>query len=110
MKELFDISGKVALVTGGSRGIGEMVAEAYVKSGVRTYICSRKAQACEATASRLSELGECHAISVDLSTMAGIRQLATELFRREKRLDILVHNAGATWGAAIEEFPESDPD
>ena len=107
MKDLFDISGKVALVTGGSRGIGQMIAEGFVASGVKTYISSRKADACNATAERLSEQGECISIPADLSTTAGIAQLVDAVRSREDQLDILVNNAGATWGAAIEEFPES---
>ncbi len=107
MKNLFDVSGKVALVTGGSRGIGEMIAEGFVANGVKTYISSRKADTCNATAERLSEQGECISILADLSTNAGIAGLADEIRSREERLDILVNNAGATWGAAIEEFPES---
>jgi NAD(P)-dependent dehydrogenase (short-subunit alcohol dehydrogenase family) len=106
MKNLFDVSGKVALVTGGSRGIGEMIAEGYVANGVKTYISARKAEACDATAARLSELGECISIPADLSSMAGIEALVTEIKSRESQLDILVNNAGATWGATIEEFPE----
>ena len=107
MNELFDVSGKIALVTGGSRGIGEMIAVGFVAGGVRTYISARKADACDATAARLSERGECISIPADLSTTEGVSQLAEELARREERLDILVNNAGATWGAPIEEFPES---
>ena len=107
MRNLFDVAGKVALVTGGSRGIGEMIAAGYVANGVRTYISARKADACDATAARLSEQGECISIPADLSTLAGIEQLAAEIERREKQLDILVNNAGATWGAPIDEFPES---
>ena len=107
MKNLFDVSGKVALVTGGSRGIGEMIAEGYVANGVKTYISARKADACDATAARLSELGECISIPGDLSTMEGIQALADEIKSRESQLDILVNNAGATWGASIEEFPEA---
>ena len=107
MKKLFDVSGKVALVTGGSRGIGEMIAEGYVCSGVKTYISARKAEACDETARRLSEQGECISIPADLSTMEGIQALADEIKSREQRLDILVNNAGATWGATIEEFPEA---
>ena len=107
MHNLFNISGKVALVTGGSRGIGEMIAEGYVRNGVKTYISARKADACYATAARLSEHGECIAIPADLSTVEGARQLAKGVTAREPRLDILVNNAGATWGADIEEFPES---
>ena len=107
MKNLFDISGKVALVTGGSRGIGEMKAEGFVANGVRTYISARKAEACDATAARLSEVGECISIPADLSTMEGINALVDEIKAKEKQLDILVNNAGATWGASLEEFPES---
>ena len=107
MQNLFDISKKVALVTGGSRGIGEMIAEGYVSHGVKTYISARKAEACDATAARLSEQGECISIPADLSTMEGIQLLADEMKARESQLDILVNNAGATWGAPIEEFPES---
>ena len=107
MQNLFDIKGKVALVTGGSRGIGEMIAEGFVASGVKTYISSRKADACNATADRLSGQGECISIPADLSTLDGVRHLANEIKAREERLDILVNNAGATWGAAIEEFPEA---
>ena len=107
MKDLFDISGKVALVTGGSRGIGEMIAEAYVANGVRTYISSRKAEVCDATAARLSSMGECASLPADLSTMQGIDDLVGEISSREDKLDILVNNAGTTWGAPIEDFPES---
>ena len=107
MKNLFNISGKVALVTGGSRGIGEMIAEGFVANGVKTYISSRKADACDATADRLSGQGDCISIPADLSTMDGIQALVAELKSRERRLDILVNNAGATWGAPIEEVPEA---
>ena len=107
MNDLFDISGKVALVTGGSRGIGEMIAEGYVANGVKTYISSRKAEVCDATAARLSEIGECVSIPADLSTMQGIKHLVGEIKGREEKVEILVNNAGATWGAPIEEFPES---
>jgi len=107
MKNLFDVAGKVALVTGGSRGIGEMIAEGFVANGVKTYISSRKAEACDATAARLSEQGECISIPADLSTMEGIATLVGQIEDREEKLDILVNNAGATWGAPLEEFPES---
>jgi len=107
MKDLFDVSGKVALVTGGSRGIGEMIAEGYVSNGVKTYISARKAEACDATAERLSSIGECISIPADLSTAEGIATLVGEIKSREDKLDILVNNAGATWGAPIGEFPEN---
>jgi len=107
MKDLFDVSGKVALITGGSRGIGEMIAEGFVTHGVKTYISSRKAEACDATAARLSEIGECISIPADLSAADGIGSLVDALRSREDKLDILVNNAGATWGEPIEDFPES---
>jgi 2-deoxy-D-gluconate 3-dehydrogenase len=105
---LFSISGKVALVTGGSRGIGEMIAAGYLANGAKVYISSRKAHACDATAARLSEQygGECVSLPADLSVLDGIDALATALGEREERLDILVNNAGVSWGAPIEEFPE----
>ena len=100
MKDLFDVSGKVALVTGGSRGIGEMIAEGFVANGVKTYISARKAEACDATAARLSETGECISIPADLSSAEGIAALVDEIKGREDRLDILVNNAGAVMGRA----------
>ena len=106
MKNLFDVSGKVALVTGGSRGIGEMIAEGYVANGVKTYISARKADACDATAARLSEVGECISIPADLSSAKGIETLVHQIRERENQLDILVNNAGAVWGEPIETFPE----
>ena len=106
MKELFNVSGRVALVTGGSRGIGEMIADGFVANGVRTYISSRKAEACDATAARLSSIGECISLPADLSTAEGIQSLVGQIKSREGHLDILVNNAGATWGAPIDQFPE----
>ena len=107
MQQLFDLSGKVALVTGGSRGIGEMIAEGFVANGVKTYISSRSQDACDATAARLSAFGECVSVPADLSTQQGIEHLVGEINAREDQLDILVNNAGATWGAAVDEFPEA---
>ena len=107
MKNLFDVSGKVALVTGGSRGIGEMIAEGFVTHGVKTYISSRKAEVCDATAARLSAVGECVSIPADLSTLDGVNALVDQIKGREDALHILVNNAGATWGEPIEDFPEA---
>ena len=84
-----------------------MIAEGYVANGVKTYITARKAEACDATAERLSAQGECHSVPADLSTSEGIGRLVAVLQEREERIDILVNNAGATWGAPLEEFPES---
>jgi NAD(P)-dependent dehydrogenase (short-subunit alcohol dehydrogenase family) len=108
MDRLFDLNGKTALVTGGSRGIGEMIAAGFVARGVKTYISSRKAEVCDATARRLSSgQAECVSIPADLSSMDGIQYLADELADREERLDILVNNAGAVWGEPVDGFPES---
>lgn len=103
---LFSIAGKTALVTGGSRGIGLMIARAYVEAGARVYISSRKADACAAAAAELGALGPCIALPADLGKPEEVERLATELMAREPRLDILVNNAGATWGGKLGEFPE----
>jgi NAD(P)-dependent dehydrogenase (short-subunit alcohol dehydrogenase family) len=107
VKGLFNLEGRIALVTGGSRGIGEMIATGFVSNGVRTYISSRKAEACDATAKRLSQQGECISVPCDLSSLNGVQRLADTLRERETRLDILVNNAGAVWGERIDDFPES---
>jgi NAD(P)-dependent dehydrogenase (short-subunit alcohol dehydrogenase family) len=107
MNDLFSIAGKTALVTGGSRGIGLMIARGYVEAGVRVYISSRKADALDEVAAELSKVGECHAIAADLSSEAECRRLAEAIATRESTLDILVNNAGATWGAPLEQFDET---
>ena len=109
-KDLFSLKGRVALVTGGSRGIGKMIAGGFLAQGAaKVYITARKAGPCEATAKELAaEYGaECIALPIDISTMAGIDMLAAEIKKREPKLDILVNNAGAAWGADFDEFPES---
>ena len=107
VKELFSIAGKVALVTGGSRGIGLMIARAYLEAGAKVYISSRKKEASASAAKELSEIGPCLSIPADLSTTEGCRHLADELAGREQALHILVNNAGAAWGAPLEEYPEA---
>ena len=107
IEQLFSVRGKVALVTGGSRGIGEMIARAYVDNGVKVYITARKANACDALAKELSRSGECISIPADISRMDEIDRLGREIQQRESRLDILVNNAGASWGADFATFPES---
>ena len=106
MSNLFDISGKVAVVTGGSRGIGLMIARGFVEAGAKTYISSRKADVCDAVAEELSKSGECISIPADLGSEAGCRYLADEVARREEQVHILGNNAGATWGAPIADFPD----
>lgn len=107
MKNLFNISGKVALVTGGSRGIGEMIATGFVENGAKVYISARKAKACDELAERLSEKGTCISLPFDLGTMEGVKGLAAEIAKREDKLDILVNNAGAAWGEPIDDYSES---
>lgn len=107
VSDLFSIKGKTALVTGGSRGIGLMIARGYLEAGAKVYISSRKAQVCDETARQLSEIGECISIPADLSTVEGCTHLADELKTRETALHILVNNAGAAWGAPLEEYPEA---
>jgi NAD(P)-dependent dehydrogenase (short-subunit alcohol dehydrogenase family) len=107
MSELFDISGKAALVTGGSRGIGEMIARGLVQAGARVLVASRKTAELEATAEQLREHGECEAITSDLSSPEGAAELAASVHERFPTLHILVNNAGATWGAPLDEFPAS---
>ncbi len=107
MDNLFSLTGKVAIVTGGSRGIGAMIARGFLKSGVKTYITSRKLEELHESASELSEFGECIAIQSDLSTMEGVKAFAGSIKDLEPEIHILVNNAGASWGAYIDEYPES---
>ena len=106
MKDLFSVAGKVALVTGGSRGIGLMIARGLVESGVKTYISSRSADACTQAVAELSPLGTCIALPADLAQLDEVDRLAAELAAHEDRLHILVNNAGAAWGAKFGEVPE----
>ncbi len=104
---LFSIDGKTALVTGGTRGIGRMIAEGFVEAGATVYVASRKAEACEQTAAELSKKGTCVGIPADLASEEGCRRLAEEIASRQDRLEILVNNAGATWGAPLAEHDEA---
>jgi 2-deoxy-D-gluconate 3-dehydrogenase len=106
--DLFSVAGKVALVTGGSRGIGEMIAAGFLANGAKVYISSRKAEVCDATAKRLATEfgGTCVSLPGDLSTLDGIDSVVSRLRQQESALDVLVNNAGVSWGATIDEFPE----
>ena len=108
LQSLFSVAGKTALVTGGSRGIGEMIAAGYLANGVKVYISSRKADQCNATAARLADTygGECISLPANLADLTGIDSLTAQLREREDHLDILVNNAGVSWGAPLDEFPE----
>jgi 2-deoxy-D-gluconate 3-dehydrogenase len=106
--DLFSLEGRVALVTGGSRGIGKMIAAGVVEHGAKVYISSRKPNDCDATAAELSAGGgECISLPQDISTVEGCKALADRLGALEPKLDILVNNAGAAWGADFDAFPES---
>jgi NAD(P)-dependent dehydrogenase (short-subunit alcohol dehydrogenase family) len=107
VSELFDVSGKSALVTGGSRGIGLMIARGLVQAGARVIVSSRKSADVQGTAQELAAFGECHAIPGDVSTPEGAAALAAGTVERFGSLDILVNNAGAVWGAPLEEFPQA---
>ena len=106
LQSLFSLEGKTALITGGSKGIGLMMAESMIKAGARIYISSRSAESCEATAKALSAYGECVAMPYDLSSVENIEALAGEITAAGHGLDILVNNSGRTWGAPLESYPE----
>lgn len=110
---LFDLTGKVALVTGGATGIGKMIAGAYLRNGAKVYIASRKLKDLQRQAEQLSKLSpdqskgpQCIPLEADVGTKAGCDSLASQLKSKEERLDILVNNAGITWGAPMDDFPE----
>ncbi|WP_341889152.1 SDR family oxidoreductase [Variovorax sp. YR752] len=105
--QLFSLKGRSALITGGSRGIGRMIAEGFLAQGARVYISARKAAACDQTAKELSAFGHCVSLPADVSTVEGAQALVDAYAKHEGSLDILVNNAGAAWGAPYEEFPES---
>ena len=107
MNDLFSLQGRTALITGGSRGIGRMIAQGFLAHGARVYISARKAAACDRTAEELSAHGPCLSLPADVSSVAGAQALAAAFAEREEQLDILVNNAGAAWGAPFDEFPES---
>ena len=106
MENLFNLNGKIALVTGGSRGIGAMIAEGFVRNGVKTYISSRKSDPCDKKAKELSKYGECISIPANLTDMNEMDKLVTKIKDKETKLNILVNNAGAAWGASFDDFPE----
>ncbi len=107
MTDLFSLQGRTALITGGSRGIGRMIAAGFLAQGARVYISARKAEACDQTARELSSQGPCVSLPADVSTPAGIAALVAAFSAHESQLDILVNNAGAAWGAPFDGFPEN---
>ena len=106
MNDLFSLAGRSALVTGGSRGIGRMIAAGFLCAGARVYISARKAEACDKTAAELSALGPCVSLPADVSTAEGVQALVAAYAKHESALDILVNNAGAAWGESFDTFPE----
>jgi len=103
----FDLTGTTALVTGGSRGIGRMITEGLLRRGARVYVCSRKQHELDATAAELAAIGDIRTFTADLGTADGVHALATHLTDQESTLRLLVNNAGANWGAPIDDFPDS---
>ncbi len=107
MTDLFRLDGKVAVVTGGGRGIGLMIARGLLEAGASVYLSSRKEAELEGAVAELSPLGPVHAIPADLGTVDGVDALVADLAEREDRIHALFNNAGAAWGAPLDEFPES---
>jgi NAD(P)-dependent dehydrogenase (short-subunit alcohol dehydrogenase family) len=107
IQRLFSLEGKVALVTGGSRGIGYMISQGLLQAGARVYITARKDEACQRAATELSQYGECIALPADVASTEGRHQLCQQLEKLEPRLHILINNAGAAWGETYEAYPES---
>ncbi len=107
VESLFSIKGKTAVITGGSRGIGLMIARGFLESGAKVYISSRKNDVCDSVAPELSRVGECISVPADVSTLEGCKHLAEQIAARERQLHILVNNAGAAWGAPFAEYTEA---
>lgn len=107
MSQLFSVQGKVALVTGGTGGIGYMIAKALVEQGAITYIVGRDKTRCQASAAELSTLGECHSLPGDISSLDGVNNLVSDFKTQQSQLDILVNNAGSMYEAPLGEFSEA---
>lgn len=104
-KQRFSVAGRTVVVTGGSRGIGAMLARGFVEADAEVIISARSVAACEETAADLSQIGPCEAVPADLGTVEGVERLAAAVRRRWSKLDVLINNAGAAWGAPFEEYP-----
>jgi gluconate 5-dehydrogenase len=105
LKQLLDLTGRTALITGGSRGLGLQIAEGFLEMGARVVIAARKAEELEAACAHLAAFGEAHWLAADASDTAQVAQLAGDAIARLGHIDILVNNAGATWGAPAEDYP-----
>ena len=110
INNLFSVADKTVVITGGSRGIGLMIAQTFVENGAKVYISSRKAGVCDAVAAELSKIGTCHSIPADLSTAEGRDHLVNAVQSAEDKLDVLINNAGANWGEPFATHPESGYD
>jgi NAD(P)-dependent dehydrogenase (short-subunit alcohol dehydrogenase family) len=106
LQSLFSLEGKVALVTGGSRGIGYMISQGLVQAGAKVYITARDEKVCDEAARELSEYGQCVALPSDVSSAAARKELVSKIAEDDGKLDILINNAGTAWGAKYEEYPE----
>lgn len=106
ISRLFDVGGKTVLITGGASGLGRMVAEGFVGAGAKVYITSRKAEAAETAAAEMRQCGSCIGIAADLATPEACTVLAKTLANSESALDVLVNNAGRTWGGPLASFPD----
>jgi NAD(P)-dependent dehydrogenase (short-subunit alcohol dehydrogenase family) len=105
LNDLFDITGKVVLITGGANGMGRMLAEGMLRAGAKVYITSRKADECQAAAKEMSAIGSCVAIPASLDSPEALAELAANFSEQEDTLNVLINNAGRTWGAPLESFP-----
>jgi NAD(P)-dependent dehydrogenase (short-subunit alcohol dehydrogenase family) len=106
MKNLFSVDGKTVVITGGSSGIGAMMAQGFLEGGAKVYITARKAERLHAKAEELSQYGDCTAIQGDMSTVEGIEAFVAAYSEKEDHIDVLINNAGANWIAPIDDFPE----
>jgi len=108
VQNLFGVAGKVVLVTGGSRGIGKMIATGFVRNGAKVYVSSRTAKDCEETAKELNALGpgRCIPIAADMQKLSDVDKLVNEISSKEEALHVLVNNAGAVWGEKIDAYPD----
>ena len=107
--DMYSVKGKVCLVTGGSRGIGMMIAKGFVENGAKVYVASRKKEVCDQVAAELNKIGPGNAVGIaaNLTSDEACKALATEIGKMEHKLDVLVNNAGATWGDSFDDFPEA---
>ncbi len=105
LHELFNLRGKVALVTGGSRGIGYMMAQGLLQAGAKVYITARTVEDCQQAADELSQYGVCESLPADITDAAARQHLVSRIGEADNKLDILINNAGTAWGDSYEDYP-----